>query len=144
MLCVLIACCVSVGLLWLLLTGEVPNKTQVDSLTKELRRRETIPADVVALMNSLPKYVFVLCTVCVSCACLTDLRRNTHPMTQLSIGLMALQPHSKFHHAYHSRVAKGKLWEHALDDTLDIVAKIPMLAAQVRVFYCSCDGVADC
>jgi citrate synthase len=53
-------------------------------------------------------------------------------MTQLVIGLMALQPGSKFHHAYHSRVVKkGALWESALEDTLDIVAKLPIVAAQV-------------
>jgi hypothetical protein len=44
------------GLLWLLLTGEIPTKKQVDGLTKELRRREAIPAEVVGLINQIPKY----------------------------------------------------------------------------------------
>lgn len=52
-------------------------------------------------------------------------------MTQLVMGLMALQPGSKFHHAYHTGAKKTELWEHALDDTLDIVAKLPIIAAQV-------------
>lgn len=70
------------GLLWLLLTGEVPTKAQVDGLTEELRRREDVPEHVIKLLGQIPK--------------------STHPMTQLVIGLMALQPSSKFSSAYHA------------------------------------------
>ncbi|XP_065629053.1 citrate synthase, mitochondrial [Quercus suber] len=35
------------GLLWLLLTGKVPSKEQVDALSKELRSRAVIPGSVV-------------------------------------------------------------------------------------------------
>jgi citrate synthase len=99
------------ALLYLLLTGEVPTKEQTDNLTAELRKREAIPNEVTKLISAIPK--------------------STHPMTQLVIGLMALQPGSKFHKAYHGGVKKTELWEHALDDTLDIIAKLPMIAAQV-------------
>merc|ERR1740138_2062976 len=56
---------------WLLLTGEVPTDAQVTAFQKELHDREDLPASVVSLIDGLPK--------------------DMHPMTQLSIGLMALQ-----------------------------------------------------
>ncbi|KAL4205485.1 hypothetical protein AMTRI_Chr01g114840 [Amborella trichopoda] len=55
------------GLLWLLLTGKVPSKEQVDALSKDLRSRAKIPA-------------------------ITSLPEKAHPMTQFATGVMALQP----------------------------------------------------
>jgi len=54
-----------------------------------------------------------------------------HPMTQLSIGVLALQPHSKFALAYSEGKHKNKLWHYALDDSLDLMAKLPALAARI-------------
>jgi len=100
------------GLLWLLLTDEVPTKAQVEGLTEELRRREDVPQHVVDLLRQIPK--------------------TTHPMTQLVIALMALQPASKFAAAYHAgELTKTNQWEAALDDTLDVVAKLPIIASIV-------------
>eukprot|EP00698_Gefionella_okellyi_P012787 TRINITY_DN346_c0_g1_i1.p1 TRINITY_DN346_c0_g1~~TRINITY_DN346_c0_g1_i1.p1 ORF type:complete len:497 (-),score=46.73 TRINITY_DN346_c0_g1_i1:1036-2526(-) len=100
------------GLLWLLLTGEIPSKTQVDGLTAELRKRETVSREVLDVLRAVPK--------------------STHPMTQLTIGLMALQSGSKFHAAYHAgQLTKNNMWEAALDDTLDIAAKLPIIASTI-------------
>ena len=54
-----------------------------------------------------------------------------HPMTQFSIGVLALQPNSKFAQAYSEGVHKNKLWHYALDDSLDLIAKLPALAARI-------------
>ncbi|KAI8027744.1 hypothetical protein LOK49_LG02G03826 [Camellia lanceoleosa] len=60
------------GLLWLLLTGKVPNKEQVDALSKELRsHRATVPDHVYKAIDALPF--------------------SAHPMTQFAMGVMALQ-----------------------------------------------------
>ena len=59
------------GLFWLLLTGEVPTKAEVDSLTAELHARSTLPAHVESTIRSFPK--------------------GMHPMTQLSSAILALQ-----------------------------------------------------
>ena len=78
---------------------------QADSLSAELYKRSEIPKDVVALLKSLPK--------------------DLHPMSQLVIGLTALQKGSKFAAAYHAGVHKKEYWKHTLEDILDVWAKLP-------------------
>merc|ERR1719478_1574331 len=59
-------------------------------------------------------------------------------MTQLSIGLLALQPNSKFADAYSKgTMKKGDYWEFVLDDALTLLAQIPLLAARIyrRTFH---------
>ena len=99
------------GLLWLLLTGNLPTKAQVDGLSKELRSRAHLPAHVIDVLNALPA--------------------ETHPMTQLSIAIMALQTESKFAKAYQEGVHKSKYWEPVFEDTLDCIAKLPAVAAAI-------------
>ena len=43
------------GLLWLLITGEVPTAAQAASVTAELHARSKLPAHVAPLIKSLPK-----------------------------------------------------------------------------------------
>jgi citrate synthase len=103
------------ALIWLLLTSEIPSIEQTKSLTAELRSRATLPAHVEPLIRSLPK--------------------TMHPMTQLSIGLLACQTNSKFAAAYEKGVNKSKYWEHTLEDVLDVIAKLPEIAA--LIYRCS-------
>jgi citrate synthase len=99
------------ALIWLLLTSEIPTIEQTRSLTDELRARAVLPRHVEPLMRSLPK--------------------DMHPMTQLSIGLLACQTESKFASAYNKGVHKSKYWEHTLDDVLDVIAVLPEIAALI-------------
>ena len=99
------------GLLWLLLTGEIPTKAQVASVTAELHARAAIPAHVEAVIKSFP--------------------RNMHPMTQLSSAILALQPDSKFAAAYAAGTAKGKYWEATYEDIMDVIAKLPSVASLI-------------
>lgn len=94
---------------WLLLTGDVPSAEDTAELTAELHTRSGIPDNVKATINSLPI--------------------DTHPMTQLSIAMLALQKDSKFQAAYDAGMKKDEYWEVALEDSLDLVAKIPVVAA---------------
>jgi len=102
---------------WLLLTGEIPTDAQVNALNEELHKREALPASVETLIDSLSK--------------------DMHPMTQLSIGLLALQPTSQYAQKYREGVNKKELWKYCLEDGLDIVAKIPILTARIfrNVFF---------
>lgn len=52
-------------------------------------------------------------------------------MVQLSSALLYLQPQSHFNKAYQQGVHKSKYWEHTYEDALDLVAKIPRLAAYI-------------
>ena len=108
------------ALMWLLLTGEVPTKAQVDGLTAELLERSDLPPHVEPLIRGFPK--------------------DMHPMTQFSTALMACQTESAFAKAYQEGVHKSKYWEYALDDILDVIAKVPKIAA--LIYRCSFhDGV---
>jgi len=99
------------GAFWLLLTGEVPTEAQVKGLTAEFHARATIPASVQATIDSLPK--------------------TMHPMTQLSIALLALQPTSKFAAGYAAGIKKSEYWDYCLEDALTLIAQIPILAASI-------------
>lgn len=99
------------ALIWLLLTSEIPTIEQTRSLTAELRARAKLPAHVEPLIRSLPK--------------------TMHPMTQLSLALLACQTDSKFAAAYEKGVNKSKYWESTLEDVLDVIAKLPEIAALI-------------
>jgi len=99
------------GILWLLLTGEIPSHNQVAWLRDELHSRAELPSHVVPMLRSLPKH--------------------THPMTMLTQGIMALQTESKFAAAYHKGIPKKDYWEPTLEDCLDLIAKIPEVAATI-------------
>merc|ERR1711884_578305 len=58
------------GLLWLLLTGDIPTTDQVRGLSADLAQRAAIPPHVVNMLNSFPK--------------------ELHPMSQLSAACAAL------------------------------------------------------
>jgi citrate synthase len=102
---------------WLFLTGEMPTDAQVKALNAELHKRETLPKSVIDLIDGLSK--------------------DVHPMTQLSMGLLALQPGSLFAQKYREGVNKNELWKFVLEDGLDLVAKIVPLSARIfrNVFF---------
>jgi citrate synthase len=52
-------------------------------------------------------------------------------MTQLSMGVAALNHDSKFADAYERGLPKADYWKPAFDDALDLIAKLPVLAARI-------------
>eukprot|EP01059_Diplonema_ambulator_P016081 TRINITY_DN2736_c0_g1_i2.p1 TRINITY_DN2736_c0_g1~~TRINITY_DN2736_c0_g1_i2.p1 ORF type:complete len:481 (+),score=197.00 TRINITY_DN2736_c0_g1_i2:88-1443(+) len=105
---------------WLLLTGEVPTQAQVEMMMKEFHFRSQHPImdQVTKTLDSLP----------------TDM----HPMLQFSTGILALGHVSKFAKGYSTGAAtKANYWEYALDDALDLIARVPQVAAQIyrRTFH---------
>ncbi|KEG05740.1 citrate synthase [Trypanosoma grayi] len=102
------------GMFWLLMTGNVPTDAQVKELHKELHRRADSEAIAAAIKT------------------VAALPENTHPMTQLSTGVLALQAHSQFASAYASgKATKTNYWEYALCDSLDLIARSPHVAAAI-------------
>ncbi|PNW75148.1 hypothetical protein CHLRE_12g514750v5 [Chlamydomonas reinhardtii] len=99
------------GLLWLLLTGQVPTSSQAAAVTEELRARSNVPLHLRKVLDALPT--------------------EAHPMTQLSMGIMALQSGSRFQSAYARGVHKSRYWEYAYEDSMDLIAKLPQLAATI-------------
>ena len=99
------------GIMWLMLTGEIPSDAEVKTLSRELAARAELPKAVHDVLDALPK--------------------NTHPMTQLSCALMAMQPESKFAKAYQDGVHKTTFWEYAFEDSMDIIARLPAVCAAI-------------
>ena len=99
------------GLFWLLMTGEIPTPEQTAALTAEWEARSALPPQVLKVLEALPD--------------------GTHPMTQLSAAVMALQPGSVFAKAYQDGIHKSKYWEPYYEDTMDLVAKLPQIAAMI-------------
>lgn len=50
-------------------------------------------------------------------------------MTQLSSALLYLQPSSEFAKAYAGGIHKSKYWEPTYEDAMNLIAKIPRIAA---------------
>jgi citrate synthase len=99
------------ALLWLLLTSEVPTANQVEVLRQDLASRGTIPEHVVTMIKNFPK--------------------DLHPMSQFSAAVLALQRDSKFAKAYQQGVKKTQYWESTFEDSLDLIAKLPGIAAMI-------------
>lgn len=111
------------GLFWLLLTGKIPTQEQVNWVTKEWNNRAHIPQHVVTMLNNFPHHL--------------------HPMSQLSAASNALQTESKFAKAYAEGVHKSKYWEYVYEDAMDLIAKLPTVAAIIyRNLYR--DGTSVC
>ena len=97
------------GMLYLLLTGEVPTDEQAEGVRADLASRATLPRQVESMLFALPK--------------------TMHPMTQLSIGVLALQPGSQFLTQYNQGIKKSEYWVPTYEDALNLIAKIPRIAA---------------
>ncbi|MCB9113323.1 MAG: citrate (Si)-synthase [Anaerolineales bacterium] len=96
------------GLFYLLLIGEVPTKEQALEVEAEWAKRAVVPDYLYKMLKSMPK--------------------DTHPMTLFSQAVLALQNESVFAAKYHS-MTKDEYWEAALEDSLNLTAKLPVVAA---------------
>ncbi|MGH0187779.1 UNVERIFIED_CONTAM: hypothetical protein FKN15_026895 [Acipenser sinensis] len=99
------------GLFWLLVTGQVPTQDQVSWLSKEWARRAALPSHVVTMLDNFPT--------------------NLHPMSQFSAAITALNSESSFARAYSEGVNKAKYWEFIYEDSMDLIAKLPCIAAKI-------------
>jgi len=54
-----------------------------------------------------------------------------HPMTQFGIVVASLNTKSKFAAAYEKGIKKTEYWTYVLDDSLDLIAKLPSIAAKI-------------
>ena len=52
-------------------------------------------------------------------------------MTQLGIGVAALNQESSFQAAYEKGMKKTEYWQHTLDDSLKLIARLPVIAARI-------------
>ena len=97
---------------WLLMTGEIPTMEQVKSLQADWISRENLPEKTIQIIKQIAK--------------------DYHPMTSLSMGIMSLQKDSKFADQYSKKlVKKPDYWDPIFEDSMDLLAKLPTLAALI-------------
>jgi citrate synthase len=99
------------GLFHLMLLGELPNQEDVEMITNIWQRRSHVPNHVFATIDALPI--------------------NTHPMTMFVTGVMALQTESNFAKAYATGINKKDYWSPVFEDTMDLIARLPRIAAYI-------------
>jgi citrate synthase len=99
------------GIFYLMLVGELPNEEDVRALSNEWARRSIVPRHIFDTLDSLPL--------------------STHPMTQFSIGVMAMQTESLFASAYKKGINKKDYWDYAYEDSMNLIARLPRIAAYI-------------
>lgn len=99
------------GLFYLMLMGELPDENDVNDVTNAWQRRSHVPNHVFDAIDALPK--------------------ATHPMTQFVVAIMALQTESTFVRKYSEGMNKKDYWEAVYDDSMNLIARLPRVAAYI-------------
>ena len=99
------------GIFYLMLIGELPTQQDVELITKEWKKRSKVPNYVFSILDSFPK--------------------NAHPMTQFSAAILALRGESCFMKAYNDGVRKTDYWDSSFEDSMNLIATLPRIAAYI-------------
>ncbi|MBI9047955.1 MAG: citrate (Si)-synthase [Anaerolineaceae bacterium] len=99
------------GLYYLLLVGELPTFEDAMIVENTWHDRSTLPSYLLDIINAMP--------------------RDTHPMILFSQSIMALQRDSVFSRRYQEGMHKEDYWEATLEDSLNLTAKLPSIAALI-------------
>lgn len=96
---------------FLLLTGDLPNDEELKEFSNEIKKRKNVPAYVWDILHAMPK--------------------DSHPMAMLSTAILVMQKESIFTREYGKGMKKEEYWKFTLEDALNVVAKIPSIAAGI-------------
>lgn len=99
------------GLYYLLLIGDIPTHEQALEVENTWKARGVIPPFVFETLLTMPE--------------------DTHPMTMFSQAIVALQHESVFARRYQEGMRKEEYWEAALEDALNLTARLPAIAAYI-------------
>jgi len=96
---------------FLLVTGEMPDTAALEDLKNDLKTRAKVPDYVWKILEAMPK--------------------DSHPMAMFSLGILAMEKESVYRKKYDEGMPKTDFWNPTLEDCLNIVAKLPTLAAGI-------------
>lgn len=99
------------GLFYLMLIGELPTEQDVRAISDEWAKRSNVPSHVFKTLDALPK--------------------NTHPMTQFTVAINALQTESQFAAAYSKGINKKDYWDYTYEDVMNLIGRLPRIAAYI-------------
>src|SRR3989338_1175899 len=97
------------GIFYLMLIGELPTYEDASNITANWARRSNVPKFVFDIIDHFPV--------------------NTHPMTQFSVAIMAMQTQSVFAEEYREgKLNKKNYWEATYEDSMNLIARLPRIA----------------
>jgi len=96
---------------YLLCTGELPDADALKSLQNDLGKRSRVPSYVWDVLRAMPE--------------------DSHPMAMLDTAILAMEKESVFRKRYDEGLKREEYWEPTLEDALQLLAKLPGVAAGV-------------
>ncbi len=99
------------GLFYLLLTGDIPTEEEVNEVIDEFRKRSILPEYVCEVIDNFPA--------------------GSHPMTIFSAAMLSMHKESLFDRGFHGGASKLDYWDPTYEDTMNILAKLPEIAAYI-------------
>jgi citrate synthase len=97
------------ALYYLFLVGSIPTREQALEVEQEWKQRGKVPQYVFDTIRAMPA--------------------DAHPMTLFTLAVLTLQRESLFSKQYHQGLKKDAYWEPMLEDSLNLTAKLPEIAA---------------
>jgi citrate synthase len=98
------------GLVYLLLTGDIPTEAEIKEVAEEFNTRKAVPSYVFDVIKAMPI--------------------DTHPMVMFSAAVLSMQRESVFNHQYNSgSLKKNNYWDPTYEDALNLLAKLPEIGA---------------
>lgn len=99
------------GLIFLLLTGQIPTESEVSDVVDEINKRRILPRYVYEVLDAFPS--------------------NSHPMAMFSSAILSMSRESYFSHKYHSGIGKMDYWDPTYEDAMNLLAKLPEIGAYI-------------
>ncbi len=99
------------GVYYLLLIGKIPTKEQALEVEDEWRARMDVPPYVFDVLRAVP--------------------RDAHPVNMFSLAILAMERDSIFAQRYNEGIKKDVYWEPTLEDSLNLTARAPVIAAYI-------------
>lgn len=97
--------------LYLLITGEMPDKAALADLQAYLKKEAAVPEYVWKVIGAMPG--------------------DSHPMAMFSLGVLAMERESIYRQKYTEGIKKDEYWVSTLEDSINLIAKLPALAAGI-------------
>jgi len=99
------------GLVFLLLTGDIPTEAQVEEVIDEFRKRRILPRYVYEVIDAFPSF--------------------SHPMVIFSTAILTMNRESFFNKKYHAGLSKQDYWDPTYEDVLNLLAKLPEVGSYI-------------
>lgn len=99
------------GVYYLLMGNELPTRAKAEAMEDEWRKRADVPQYVYDVIDAFPV--------------------TASPMSMFSAAILSMSAESKFQEQYEAGMTKDHYWHVMLDDSLDLTARAPRIAAYI-------------